>query len=37
MTVRSAFSPGGPGARRRDVTVHPAELFLTDKFIDEGV
>lgn len=37
MTERSGHSLGGLWSRRRDVTVHPAKLFLTDKVVDEGV
>src|SRR5262249_37026877 len=37
MTERSGHSIGGLWSRRRDVTVYPAELFLADKVIDEGV
>jgi hypothetical protein len=37
MTGRSGHSLGGLWSRRRDVTVHPAKLFLTDKVVDEGV
>jgi hypothetical protein len=37
MTGRSGHSLDGFMPRRRDVTVRPAELFLADKVIDEGV